>query len=366
MKKIYLPLVAIATLLAFSVTVVAQRPKLIFNQSASSRWATAANWTVSTGPARTPATGDSIVIPTGLSAYIAGSDASHTLSNVIIVVQAGGTLTIGNGSGGGSNAGALVLDNTSVVSLSSSGSTRGQVVSNTTTNSNNSITIGGVVKFRGGLIYSVNPGSGTGVVTGPAKADASTGVNETGFSFGSLPVVLVGFNANLVSDNKVSIQWTTQQEVSTDQFEIQRSSDGLGWETIARVKASGYSSIQKSYSFVDPTPQTGTNLYRLRMIDFDAHFGFSSVVNVRLNLLGKVSVFPNPSVNNVTISLGHVPASSWTVSLVNHTGQVMIRKTYGKDITTVNLPVNTFPTGNYSIDITDGVSKQTSKLMIAH
>jgi len=360
MKKIYLTLVALAGGMMLSTGALAQT--VTFTGALSSSWNNAGNWDSGDIPNGNHA-GATIVISGGLSAVITGS---VTLANVKIIVGSASTLQIGTGSGAGTNAGSLALTGNSAVSVDG-GATPGRVVSNTTTNTNNIITIGGVTKFQGNTNYSaMNASSGVGAVYGPALASIGTGSGAQGFVSSTLPVVLVGFNANLTTDNKVTVKWTTQQETSTDHFEIQRSSDGISWTTIAIVKASGYSSTQKSYSIQDDAPQTGTNLYRMRMIDFDAHFGFSAVVNVRLSLLGKVSIFPNPSVNNITVSLGHVPAANWTLSLVNQMGQIVVRKTFSKDITTASLPVNIYPAGNYSVDVTDGISTQSSKLLIAH
>ncbi len=359
MKKIYLPLMGIALCLTLSVTVMATaRPVITFDGSTNDKWSTASNWNLN----RLPANGDSIVIPNGKTAYVSGTSTSFTLSNVVIVVQQGGTLQIGNGTSG-----VLALDNSSAVSLESNGThNRAQLTADNSWDNNNKLTIGGVTKFVGGTIYTTNSGSGFGVVTGPARATSTTGNGAQGFSFGSLPVVLVGFAANLTSDNKVNIQWTTQQEINTDHFEIQRSNDGLNWDVLTTVKAAGYSSIPENYSCSDAAPQKGINFYQMRIIDLDGNYGFSPVVNVRLNTLGKVSLFPNPSVSSVTISLSQAPASDWTVSLVNISGQVMLRKQFSKDQTTVNLPVSSFPTGNYTVEIADGSSVQHAKLMITH
>ena len=272
-------------------------------------------------------------------------------------------MQLGNG---GQRFGVLALDNASAVSIEGSGATAGKIVANPNNDSRNQITINSVVKYESDLTYSINAGSGLGVVAGPARANQFTGSGSSGFLLGTLPVVLVGFSANLASNDKVTVKWTTQQEISTDHFEIQRSSDGINWQTITTVKASGYSAIQTNYSIEDAAPQTGTNLYRLRMFDFDSRFGLSSVVNVHLNALGKISIFPNPSENFINVSLSRVPVGDWTFSLVNINGQIIVNRKFSKDQTNVSLPVSNYPNGNYSVQITDGVSKQSSKLMIAH
>src|ERR1700712_4899518 len=75
---------------------------------------------------------------------------------------------------------------------------------------------------------------------------------------GSLPVVLVGFSTNLTSNNKIAISWTTQQEVNTDCFNVEKSNDGIAWECIATVKAIGNSAIPVTYNAEDLFPLKGS------------------------------------------------------------------------------------------------------------
>src|SRR6476619_4274786 len=127
MKKIYSSLVAVTTLLAFSLTVVAQRPKMEFiNNSPNSRWTDPINWkrngVQQTAAGLTPQNGDSIFIATGAQAYIAATSGNNTLTvplnNVVLIIQASGNLQMGNS---GNKFGVLQLDNASAISVEGSG-----------------------------------------------------------------------------------------------------------------------------------------------------------------------------------------------------------------------------------------------------
>ena len=278
MKKIYIQLSVIVALLVLSGSMFAQT--VTFTQAVSSNWNNAANWDSGIIPNGNYPNA-SIVIPAGKSAVI--FNVTINLTGVKMFVN--GALTIGTGSGAGANAGALVLDNASTINLGYDGTNRGSLSSNSVGNGNNTVKIGTVTKFAGGNTYSLNPGSGPGVITGPAHADATTGnTTSTSFALGSLPVLLSGFNANLATGGKVNVSWTTEQELNSDHFELQRSSDGLNWQVLTTVKASGFSSMPKSYTYADAAPQQGTNLYRLKMVDVNASYNLSGVVNVRLEI----------------------------------------------------------------------------------
>ncbi|CAG5000595.1 hypothetical protein DYBT9275_02494 [Dyadobacter sp. CECT 9275] len=110
----------------------------------------------------------------------------------------------------------------------------------------------------------------------------------------ALPVTLVSFSA--AREGKIAnLSWATTAETNSDYFEIQRSVNGTTWNRIGSVNSYGESASLKKYTFSDNSPLNGDNLYRLRMVDKDATFAFSKIVNLRFEGLGTdVSVYPNP------------------------------------------------------------------------
>jgi hypothetical protein len=83
------------------------------------------------------------------------------------------------------------------------------------------------------------------------------------------------FTAVLNNDKTITLDWNTQMEVNSSRFEIERSADGDSWTAIGSVMAKGNSSMVTKYSFTDAQPLSGTNFYRLRMIDLDNSFGYT-------------------------------------------------------------------------------------------
>ncbi len=182
----------------------------------------------------------------------------------------------------------------------------------------------------------------------------------------SSTVMLMSFDANLTASNSVNISWSTRQEYSTKYFEIERSRDGLHWQSLLSVSASGFSSTPRSYCSQDAAPLPGVNLYRLRIINVDGSYGYTPVTSLRLDVQGKISVYPNPSVSSINVSLPVAPAGSWAVSLVSLSGQVVLQQQFSKQQTTASLPVSRYPAGNYTLEITTGTGRQSTLLMIAH
>jgi hypothetical protein len=100
-----------------------------------------------------------------------------------------------------------------------------------------------------------------------------------------LPVVLSKFSANQTSNGDINIQWRTEQEINTNKFEIEKSSDGQIFSTVTATKAQGISSAATGYSVVDKNPTTKGEFiyYRLKMIDNDGTFKYSDIVKVALS-----------------------------------------------------------------------------------
>lgn len=182
----------------------------------------------------------------------------------------------------------------------------------------------------------------------------------------SLPVVLVAFDAELATNNTVHITWTTPQQVTTDCFDIEKSNDGISWQRICRVQSTGTSAKPTTYYSTDQFPLKGINFYRICMRDLSGAYGYTGVRSARLNTFRSTTVYPNPSTDLVTVLLGEMPRADWELTLLNSMGQVMIKRKFSKTTTTIRLPVNNYLNGNYSLEISDGYSRQSKKLMINH
>ncbi len=91
-----------------------------------------------------------------------------------------------------------------------------------------------------------------------------------------LPILLTDFTASR-QNNTALLQWQTAQEENTREFLVQRGSDGATFSTIGSVAAAGNSSTTLNYSFVDGSPLTGNNYYRLEEVDQDGYTTYTSV-----------------------------------------------------------------------------------------
>ena len=185
-------------------------------------------------------------------------------------------------------------------------------------------------------------------------------------SGGDLPILLSAFDA-VLDGSQVNLTWTTDLEVNSDHFGVQRSTDaGATWTTLGTVAAHGNSSLQINYSYADTKPAQGTNEYRLQLVDKDGTYKYSTVQSVRIGLVSAVSVYPNPAHDYVNVTLGGNSNGNMTIRLFNQSGQVLQeRNVTNAGGTTVPLAVSSYPEGSYIIVVSgsDG-SRQINKLLI--
>ncbi|HEY4285742.1 MAG TPA: T9SS type A sorting domain-containing protein [Puia sp.] len=198
------------------------------------------------------------------------------------------------------------------------------------------------------------------------NATQLSGPNTLG-SIGTLPIILSGFTAQL-DNGAVDLNWSTQIEINSDHFAVERSTDaGAHWSVVGVIAAHGNSSTVLDYSFLDSKPGSGTSEYRLQLVDKDAKYAYSDVKTIRNGLITAVSVYPNPARDYVNVTLGGTSTQSVVIRLLNQSGQLLLEKNVSNaGGTTVPLAVSNYPTGNYLVVVigADG-SKQVSKLLIS-
>lgn len=127
---------------------------------------------------------------------------------------------------------------------------------------------------------------------------------------GTIPVKLSDFKATVIN-NQVKLKWTTETELNTDHFLIQRSTDGINFISIKNVNATGNSQVPVHYDAMDNNLPAGRLYYRLMIVDKDGHTEFSKVISV--NNTGDfilISEIQNPVSTHLKVSLVKSSASS--------------------------------------------------------
>lgn len=94
----------------------------------------------------------------------------------------------------------------------------------------------------------------------------------------ALPISLAQFSAK-AEGSAAKLHWITLEELDCARFDIQRSCDGLRWQTIGQMPCKGDVGDEATeYFFSDENPCKGLNYYRLQQNDFSGQTSFSPSV----------------------------------------------------------------------------------------
>lgn len=184
----------------------------------------------------------------------------------------------------------------------------------------------------------------------------------------TLPLRLKRFDAT-VHDAKVSLNWSTAEEVNFSHFMVQRSNDGRSFSDVTMVVSNSHG-LDYSYRFTESFNQhsTGIVYYRLKMADLDGTFKYSAIRIVKLNASNKnvaINTYPNPVTSELRITIPY----SWqnkpvTYDIMNMKGNLVEQRVATHASQTETFNMKDMNAGIYVIRLksgNDAASKQVIK-----
>lgn len=168
-----------------------------------------------------------------------------------------------------------------------------------------------------------NSGSSTTAVIKILDQNTVPGGNDFGLDdiyFVETCALAVHFlNISAVNKNSVTeLKWSTLSERSSNYFEVQRSSDGINFDSIGKVKAKGNSGTIVNYIFEDTKEISGSFYYRVVEFDNQGRQEMSSIVATEE--MAEIKVFPNPCAGKLNLIFQDQPHGFIQISLTNVTG----------------------------------------------
>jgi hypothetical protein len=147
-------------------------------------------------------------------------------------------------------------------------------------------------------------------------------IASTDFLENLLPLDVSGFSAK-ARKTDIAIDWMVSNNNEQDEFLLERSSDGMRFETLKIVPAKVIL-FTAAYAELDNHPFNGWNYYRLRTTDKLGRGRISNVVKVWFGQETEMRVSPNPASEKIIVSFAE-PSSISQIELVNISGQVLKR-----------------------------------------
>jgi hypothetical protein len=134
-----------------------------------------------------------------------------------------------------------------------------------------------------------------------------------------LPITLTRFIATS-NDCQSRLQWKVADALHFSHFVIEQSKDGSHFTDIGKVL---YTPEIYDYSYTDRTAGNGSTFYRLRLVDIDGKYEYSTTTSVHSDCQAQsIEVYPTVTSNNVQVVLppGYEKAQLY---IVNTSGQRM-------------------------------------------
>jgi hypothetical protein len=182
-----------------------------------------------------------------------------------------------------------------------------------------------------------------------------------------LPVKFVKLGANCKA-NTANINWTTENEINTDHYTVERSADGRTFTAMADVNSNTAASLQHAYNWTDATPLPGTSYYRLKIAggasvtSYSPVFTFidcgTEVVRVANNIINGESELFLQLTQNAHMEIGLFDVLGRRYTVAGLTGkQDMAQGTYRFPVT------NSLRTGIYLLSVNINGNKKTFRLV---
>lgn len=188
----------------------------------------------------------------------------------------------------------------------------------------------------GGLYYFRIFGSSTPV---SQRSGIYCFCGTTGLSSTLLASAISGFSGQ-PAGSAIALRWEAPAAGGNDMFELERSTDGISFITIARVPGAG---AVPFYAYTDTHPAKGNNYYRVRQVSPGAQSLYSVVVLVRQEAAKAFSLQVDASRRELLVAVD-APA---TVILYDAGGRALppVRLRAGNN----TLPLGQLPAGIYFI-----------------
>jgi hypothetical protein len=151
-------------------------------------------------------------------------------------------------------------------------------------------------------------------------------------------------------------------------FDVQSSADGVNWTTIAFVNSKaidGNSNVILQYEYKDTRSSLGTTYYRLRQVDVDGKYAFSSIVLIKATATTQFAienVYPNPAKRNTTLWIASPSKDQLNIAITDESGRKYLVQSAALETgsNAIQLNLSTLAPGNYFIKVVNSKGETRS------
>lgn len=155
----------------------------------------------------------------------------------------------------------------------------------------------------------------------------------------------------------ILLDWELESEKEVDFYEIEKSLDGIQWETIGKIQAK---TNTNSYQFEDVQPNNGYNYYRIKQVYINQQVYYSWTRVVELIQEQGMWIYPNPNQGVFTIDFEQ--SDAYQIEIFDAIGQRIFQTSFTGNKNLIQLDVQA--TGIYTIKVSTDNNSYYSRLVI--
>ena len=187
----------------------------------------------------------------------------------------------------------------------------------------------------------------TFTLLGTMSGSSITDLTSCSFPTGVLPVTWISFKATEENNNEVKLAWEVTNQIENAGYYVEFSHDNRTWNEVSFLPAKGNTADVEDYNYIFTNSLSGDNYFRIRQVDLDGHFHYSTVEHLTIGGNSRVSLWPNPA------------RSQLNIDYENKTdGTAQVRDLSGRMIETISLHpginqvnIESLPAGIYVVSV---------------
>lgn len=194
-------------------------------------------------------------------------------------------------------------------------------------------------------------------------AGSGTGTNGSGLIGNistNLPITLTYFDVSAKKQDAL-VRWGVSNQTNNQFFEIEKSKDAINWQKITTIDGAGTTSQYLEYQYLDKNAFKGISYYRLKQIDFNGEFSYSSIVSI--NIKKEINIYPNPAKDFINVAINS-NVEPFFIKIIDNIGKEYEIKEYQKQNDTIIIDIKHLPNGIYYFRWIDESEIITKKVIV--
>lgn len=181
-------------------------------------------------------------------------------------------------------------------------------------------------------------------------------------SFVVLPVTLTNFNGRNNGNTNI-LTWVVENEINLSRYELQRSINGRDFTGIATLNATG----SGNYTYTDADIKSPVYFYRLKSIDIDGTYSYSSIVKLNGPVKNiSIAATPNPFGNTMKLAIASPAKEAATLLLTDLSGKTLLQKNINllQGVNTVEIDqLQSLAAGTYILNLVSAQNKTSIRVI---